>query len=163
MADDDYDVIIVTAAASTVTVAPLIMVSPVSDAPAVAAIWAGMIYKICRRAGHEIDRESARRLALAVTASAGAYWAGSKMLGVILSKVPPTIGPAIATNAGLNAVFTFRLGHALVELMEKPDVDTRDWNYLIEFLRAAMRPRPSIEEIRRAVRLIRRLGTRLAS
>jgi uncharacterized protein (DUF697 family) len=164
MADEDYDVIIATAAASTVGAAPLIAVSPVSDAPAVAVIWTGMIYRICRKAGHEIERETASRLALGVAASAGAYWAGSKALGVALTKIPFTMGPAIGMNAVLNALFTFRLGQALVDLMEKPDFDLRDWGYLVGFLSMVLRPRPSVEEVQRTVRLLRRLlQARLAS
>jgi uncharacterized protein (DUF697 family) len=162
MADEDYDVIIATAAASSAAAAPLLVVSVVSDAPVVAGIWTGMIYKICRRAGHDIDRDTAGRLAVAVAASAGTYWAGSKLLGVILSKIPFTMAPAVGTNALLNAVFTLRLGHALIDLMERPEFDITDWNYLVGFLGKAMRPRPSVEELQRAARLLRRLRTSLA-
>lgn len=162
MADEEYDIIIATAAASAASAAPLLVVSVVSDAPVVAGIWTGMIYKICRRAGHEIDRETASRLAVAVAASAGTYWAGSKVLGVILSKIPFTMVPAIGANAVLNALFTLRIGNALIDLMEKPDFDLTDWSYLVEFLGKAMKPRPSVEEIQRVARLLRRLRNNLA-
>lgn len=163
MADEDYDIIIATAAASAAGAAPLITVSVVSDAPVVAGIWTGMIYKICRQAGHKIERETASRLAVAVAASAGTYWAGSKVLGVILSKIPFTMGPAIGANAVLNALFTLRLGNALIDLMEKADFDLTDWGYLVEFIGKAMRPRPSVEEVQRVARLLRRLRGNLAS
>ncbi|MGH3787117.1 MAG: hypothetical protein ACRDRG_11335 [Pseudonocardiaceae bacterium] len=163
MADEDYDIIIATAAASAAGASPLIVVSVVSDAPVVAGIWTGMIYKICRQAGHEIERETASRLAVAVAASAGTYWAGSKVLGIILSKIPFTMAPAIGANAALNALFTLRLGNALIDLMEKSEFDLTDWGYLVEFLGKAMRPRPSVEEIQRVVRLLRRLRDNLAS
>jgi uncharacterized protein (DUF697 family) len=162
MADEDYDVIIATAAASSAAASPLLVVSVVSDAPVVAGIWTGMIYKICRRAGHDVDRETAGRLAVAVAASAGTYWAGSKTLGLILSKIPFTMAPAVGANALMNVVFTLRLGQALVDLMEKPDFDITDWKYLAEFLGRAMRPRPSVEELQRAARLMRRLRELLA-
>lgn len=163
MADEEYDIIIATAAASAAGAAPLITFSIVSDLPVVAGIWTGMIYKICRRAGHEIERETASRLAVAVAASAGTYWAGSKALGVIFSKIPFTMGPAIGANAVLNVLFTLRLGNALIDLMEKPDFDPTDWGYLVKFLGKAMRPRPSIEELQRVARLLRRLRDNLAS
>ena len=162
MADEDYDVIIAAAAAASAAAAPLLVVSAASDAPVVAAVWSGMIYKIARGAGHELDREAAGRLSVAVVAGAGTYWAGSKLLGVVLSKIPLTMAPAVGTNALLNAVFTLRLGHALADLMERPEFDVTDWRYLTEFLMAAMRPRPSVEELQRAARLLRRLGTSLA-
>jgi uncharacterized protein (DUF697 family) len=160
--DEDFDAIIATAAGAAASAAPLLVVSPVSDAPAVAVIWSGMVYKICRAAGRDVDRENAGRLAVAVAAGAGTYWVGSKALSGVLAKVPFTMAPAIGANAALNAVFTFRLGHALVDLMERPDFDPTDWSYLVEFLSAALRPRPSVEELQRVARLLRRLRARRA-
>ena len=163
MADEDYDIIIVTAAAASAAAAPLLVVSVVSDAPVVAGIWTGMIYKICRRAGHDVDRDAAGRLAVAVAAGAGTYWAGSKTFGVVLSKVPFTMAPAVGVNALLNVVFTFRLGQALVDLMEMPEFDVTDVKHLARILGPSLRPRPSVDELQRAARLLRRVRDLRAS
>lgn len=164
MSDEDYDVIIATAATASAVAAPLIIIAPplVGDAPAVGVIWSGMIYKICRRAGHEIDGDAAGRLAVAVAAGAGTFWAGSKTFGEILAKIPFTMGPAVGVNALLNVVFTFRLGQAMVDLMELSEFDHTDLKDLTRILGAALRPRPSVEELQRAARLLRRFRGRLA-
>jgi len=162
MPDEEYDGIVGAAVIAAAGAGPLIVI-PFADPAAVGTIWTTMIYKICRRAGHNIDRPAASQLALAVGASAGAYWAGSKVLGNILSKFPLSMAPAIGANSLLNALFTLRLGNAMIDLMEKPQFDISDWAYIAGFLGDAMKPRPSVSEIQRVSRLLKRLRGKLAS
>jgi hypothetical protein len=161
MADDDYDSIIATAVLAAAGAGPTIVV-PLLDPVTMSTIWTTMTVRICQRAGHAVDRAAAGRLALAVMAGTGAYWTGSKLLGSLLSKIPFTIGPTIAANSILNALFTLRLGNALIDLMEKHDFDPKDWAYTIEFLVGTMRPRPTAAEVKRVARLSRRLHERIS-
>jgi uncharacterized protein (DUF697 family) len=160
--DEDYDRIIKASVAAAAGAGPLIVI-PFADPAALSTIWTNMTVQICRRAGHEIDRSAASRLALGVAAGTGAHWAKMKILLSVLAKVPLTIGPGIAMNSLLNALFTFRLGHAMIDLMEKDDFDPSDWQYMVKVLVKAIAKRPNAAEVQRVISLLKRMRNKMAS
>lgn len=82
-----------------------------TDAPALAAIWGGMIYKIAKENDVEFDNETGIKVATSIIASSASFMAGAGLLTKILtwSGVATLLGLGI--NCAINYFYTWRLGN----------------------------------------------------
>ena len=95
-----------------------------TDAPALAAIWGTMIYKIAKEHQVELDQDAAVKIATSVIASASAFMAGAGILTKILtySGVATLLGLGI--NCAINYFYTWRLGNAFDEIFRYRGADS---------------------------------------
>lgn len=159
MADKDYDSIIRTATGAAAACGPLALSPvPVTDTVAIAGIWATMMTAIARRAGHGLDKETAKMVALGVLGAAGSYWSGCKTFTWVLAKIP---GPGMIVGSGvngtLNAGFTLWVAYSFIDLFEEDDIDLTDWEFMITYLKGAVRPAANSAKLRRIRAFFRRM------
>jgi hypothetical protein len=127
-----------------------------ADVAGMTVIWTGMTAAIARESGHRIGPAYAGKLAAAVASGAAAYWGGSKLFTGLLAYGLPGIGTlgAAAINSVLNGLYTYRFGQAMAKLFSKPGVDLRDFSTLANYLVHAIKPVPTLDEVRRIYHLI---------
>ena len=56
-----------------------------ADLPAIAATWVGMTISLANQAGHQMDKQTAKKLTLAVSAGIGTFTLGTKAATTIIS------------------------------------------------------------------------------
>lgn len=105
--------------------------SPGLDEAGMTAIWSAMVVTIAKRQGAELSPPTAAKLVASALASVSAYTIGSKILtwAVLLvgSAAPFATWPAaMAFNAALNAVFTYKLGRKCAQRFADPTFSRAD-------------------------------------
>jgi len=119
------------------------------------AIWLTMTTTIAKRCGASVSPATAGKLVTAALSSVAAYSVGSKILSwgvmIVFSVIPAAgIPAAAAMNAGLNALFTCRLGRECIRRFSDPNFTSAD---VIELGRAMISP-PNWSEIRDIRRML---------
>lgn len=94
-----------------------------TDAPALAAIWGTMMYKIAKENGVSLDNETCVKIATSIILSASSFMVGASILSKILtySGIGTLFG--LALNCIINYFYTWRLGNAFDELFRYRGVD----------------------------------------
>jgi uncharacterized protein (DUF697 family) len=88
---------------------------PGLDESGMTTIWVAMVTTIAKREGAELNQATAGKLVTSAVAGVSAYTLGSKILTWAVPLVLPAVAfaavpAAVALNAALNAVFTYKLG-----------------------------------------------------
>jgi uncharacterized protein (DUF697 family) len=123
--------------------------APFLDVTAVGGIWATMMVAIATKAGRQLDKDTALKIATAILTGASAYVAGSKLIGFLLHFIPGAGSiVSVGVNSLLNFLYTFRLGRYLALKMEKPEFDTGDFADVIPEMTTMVFSLPSITELR---------------
>jgi uncharacterized protein (DUF697 family) len=128
---------------------------PGIDEAGMGAIWLTMTTTIAKRCGASISPATAGKLVAAALSSVAAYSIGSKILSwgviIVFSVIPAAGIPAAAVmNAGLNALFTCRLGRECIRRFSDPNFTSAD---VIELGRLMVLP-PGWTEIRDIKRML---------
>lgn len=118
-----------------------------TDAPALAAIWGTMIYKIAKEYDVEFSNETCLKIATSILMSASTFMVGSGILVKILtySGVGAWIG--LATNCIINYFYTWRLGTAFDEIFRYCGVDTV-LSKLVSLAIKKLCPVPTLSEVK---------------
>ena len=118
-----------------------------TDAPALAAIWGTMIYKIAKEHHFELNEDSAIKVATSIIASASAFMAGAGILTKILtySGVATLLGLGI--NCAINYFYTWRLGNAFDEIFRYRGADAAV-STLAGIVVLKLIPIPTMEEMK---------------
>ncbi|HXO27227.1 MAG TPA: hypothetical protein VOA80_07785 [Thermoanaerobaculia bacterium] len=97
------------------------------DVSAMTGIWIAMMIAVADRSAHRSDRVFAAKVVASVLAGVGAYVGGSKIAVTLLHLIPGagTLA-AMGVNSGLNALFTYKFGHAISNLFDKGTFDGGD-------------------------------------
>lgn len=90
------------------------------DAIAIAGAWAGLLTAMFIDADIHLDKEAAKKLALAVIAGAGGYYAGCKLATKLFWLVPGAgIIMALGASTVANIIFTYRFAWVLAQMLEE--------------------------------------------
>lgn len=94
----------------------------VPDVGVLAGQWGAMLFAIAAESEHELDKAFCLKIASGVIAGAGAMVTGVKTFTWALKWLPGIgTGTAILINSGLNYTYTYRLGKAFAEIVDRPD------------------------------------------
>lgn len=150
--DGKYRTIVGTAAASTAGVGIPGLFVPGLDEAGVATAWTAMIIAIANESGHKMDRALAAKLVGSALGAVAGYKIGSKILtwafAPLVVAFPVAGVPAVvALNAGLNALFTLRLGAACAKEFSRPDFTSDDVMLLAHRVGSFLLGLPHKEEI----------------
>jgi len=104
---------------------------PGLDEAGMSAIWLAMVTTIAKNQGAELSPQTAAKLVAAAVASVSAYSMGSKVLTwaliLILHMLPFAVVPAaVALNAALNALFTYKLGKTCIKRFSSPKLTPQE-------------------------------------
>lgn len=126
------------------------------DVTALSAIWITMIISIADKSGHKVDKSFAGKLAAGLLAGVAAYIAGSKLAIGLLHLIPGagTLA-AIGVNSLLNALYTYKMGHALSNLFDKGGFDMSDVNWVAGNLMSVVLTVPTPSEIADVISMIK--------
>jgi uncharacterized protein (DUF697 family) len=126
------------------------------DVTAMSGVWVTMILAISDKSKHRVDKVFATKLAAGVLAGVAAYVGGSKIAMGLLHLIPGagTLA-AMGVNSSLNALFTYKLGHALSNLFDKGEFDDSDVTNAIHALLTLIVGLPTWSEMSDLVALIR--------
>jgi uncharacterized protein (DUF697 family) len=104
------------------------VLNPGLDEAGIAAIWSTMVLTIAKQSGASVSPATAAKLATSAVSSVAAYTLGSKILSwMVIFAIPGGgIPAAMAANAGLNALFTFRLGRESMRRFSNPQFTSVD-------------------------------------
>ena len=104
---------------------------PHLDLPVIALSWVTMTIDIAEKAGHEMDKQTAKKICAAVATAAGAMITGTKVAGFAVGWIGAvfTGGASLvalaAANAALNAAFTRSYGKACaMYFLQAEKIDT---------------------------------------
>jgi len=126
-----------------------------ADVAAMTGIWATMIVSISQKSGHKVDKVFATKLASGVLAGVGAYVGGSKIAMKLLHLIPGFGSlAAIGVNSTLNALFTYKLGHAISNLFNKGSFDTSDITNTVTILLTLVVGLPTFDELSDLISMI---------
>lgn len=128
---------------------------PGIDEAGMGAIWLTMTTTVAKRCGASVSPATVAKFVTAALSSVAAYSIGSKMLTwgvmIVFSVIPAAgIPAAAAMNAGLNALFTCRLGGECIRRFSDPNYTSTD---VIELGRLMVSP-PTWSEIRDIKRIL---------
>jgi uncharacterized protein (DUF697 family) len=99
----------------------------VPDVPLLTGIWATMLVALAEEAGHEMNKEFAIKVGTGLVTGMGSMVAGVKTFSWFIKWVPGIgTGSAMAINTSLNGFFTYRLGRAWAEMVDRPDFTMTD-------------------------------------
>ncbi|MEU9196107.1 hypothetical protein [Streptomyces hundungensis] len=158
MAEREYADILTTAVVAAGATGPLVLV-PMADMTVLAGIWTGMFAAAAKRSGHELDAGFFAKVPTAVLVGGGLYKVGSKLLQRFVMAAAATTGigtgPVMGANGILNALATLRAGRVFIELCEDEEFDPRDLGRLIPLIQEAVKPWPTVVEIKVVVRFFR--------
>lgn len=97
------------------------------DAVAVTAAWSGLLTAMFMDANAHLDKETAKKLTLAVLAAAGGYYAGCKLATKLFLLVP---GAGLIIGAGAsaiaNVVFTYRFAWVIAKMLEEDRISSKN-------------------------------------
>ena len=103
------------------------LIGPGADLPIIGASWVGMTVALADAAGHRMDNQTAKKVAVAVATGAGSMLAGSKIAATAAGWIGAvfTAGFSLvlsaAGNAALNAAFTKAYGKSCAKLFLQMD------------------------------------------
>lgn len=95
-----------------------------TDAPALAAIWGTMIYKIAKANYVGLDSDTCVKIATSVIASAASFMGGAAVLTRILTWSGVGLLLGVGLNCAVNYFYTWRLGVAFDEIFDDYGTDT---------------------------------------
>lgn len=126
------------------------------DVTALSGTWIIMILAVADKSGHEMDKAFAGKLAAGVLAGVAAYIAGSKLAMGLLHLIPGagTLA-AIGVNSLLNALYTYKMGHALSNLFDKGGFEMSDVDWVAKNLMAVILTIPTPSEIADVILMIK--------
>ena len=127
-----------------------------ADVAAMSTTWIAMIKSIANKSGHAIDNAYAVKLAGAVLAGVGAYVGGSKIAMKFLHLIPGagTLA-AIGVNSSLNALFTYKMGHALSKTFDQKGLDSSNATEMTCMLLSLVACLPTFHEFNDLYHLMR--------
>lgn len=102
-------------------------IAPHADLIVIAPVWVNMTIKLADKAGASLSEQTAKKIALAVFAGAGAFVSGVKMASFVFGWVGAlfTMGGSVAVsavaNAAINAAFTRSYGRAAAKFFLATD------------------------------------------
>lgn len=106
---------------------------PGADLPVIIPAWIGMTVGLAGQAELDIDKQTAKKVAMAVCTGAGALMGGTKLAatGIAWLTAPLTLGWSLvasaAANATLNATFTRAYGRAVAKFfLQTEKIDNID-------------------------------------
>lgn len=94
------------------------LIGPGADLVVIGPVWVGMTISLADKSGANLSEQTAKKIAMAVLAGAGAFLTGTKIASVGLGWLAAafTLGTSLiasaAANAALNAAFTRSYGRA---------------------------------------------------
>ena len=100
---------------------------PGTDLPIIGASWVTMTMQLAEEAGHDLDRQTVKKICIAVATGAGSFIAGSKIATTAAGWIAAlfTGGASLlvsaAGNAALNAAFTRAYGRACAKYFLQTD------------------------------------------
>lgn len=126
------------------------------DVAALSTAWAIMIAAIADESGHDMDKAFAAKLAVGVLAGVGGYVAGSKTAVTLLNFIPGagTLA-AMGVNGVMNALYTYKMGHAMSTLLDKDGFQESDITEMATSLAAVVISKPSLAEVKDIVQMVR--------
>lgn len=119
-----------------------------TDAPALAAIWGTMIYRIAQENYVDLDSDTCVKIAASVIASAASFMSGSALLTKILVYSGVGLALGVGMNCAINYFYTWRLGIAFDEIFDDYGTDTAI-SKLAWIAVQKLVPWPSLSDIRR--------------
>lgn len=146
-----YDAIGVAVAAAAGLGVPGLFV-PGLDMAGVGAIWTTMVLSIAKTSGHELNAAAGAKIVTAAVGAVAGYVLGSKILTwaaapLIIAFPVAGVPAAVALNAGLNGLFTLKLGIATARQFSRSDFNAMDVMELAASIAAQLTPLPSWDEI----------------
>lgn len=126
------------------------------DVAALSTTWAVMIAAIADESGHDMDKVFAAKLTAGVLAGVGGYVAGSKLVMTLLNFIPGagTLA-AMGVNGVMNALYTYKMGHAMSTLLDKDGFREADIGEMAESLVAVVISKPSLTEFKDIIQMVR--------
>ena len=118
-----------------------------TDAPALAAIWGTMIYKIAKENYVSFDEDTCVKVATSVIASAASWMAGCAVLVKILTWSGVGLLLGVGINCAINYFYTWRLGIAFDEIFDDYGTDTAISKLAWIAIRK-LNPKPTINEVK---------------
>lgn len=123
--DDKYKPIVYTISGSAAALGVPGVFVP--DAGILAGQWGAMLFAIAAESDHELDKAFCLKVASGVIAGAGALVTGVKTFAWAIKWLPGLgTGTAMVINSGLNYTYTYRLGKAFAEMLERPNYSVHD-------------------------------------
>ena len=115
------------------------VLGPGADLPAITGSWVVMTVAPADQAGHNMDKQTARKICMAVCTGAGAFIGGSKIaataagwIGALFTGGASLIASA-AGNAALNAAFTRSYGRSCARYFAQIE-EIHDTDMLVRIL-----------------------------
>ncbi|HKS44200.1 MAG TPA: hypothetical protein VJT49_03630 [Amycolatopsis sp.] len=131
------------------------LLHPGIDEAGLGAIWLTMVTTIAKRCGTSLSSAASGKTVAAALSSVAVFSLGAKvlnwaMMGILIVIPGVAIPAAAAMNAGLNVIFTCRLGRECIERFSDPDFANAD---LVHFGRRliAKPSRSELADIRRVL------------
>ena len=90
-----------------------------ADLPAIGITWVGMTVKLADQAGHTMNRQVAKKIALAVATGIGSFIGGTKAATAILGWATAALTGglslfvSVSANVALNTALTYAYGRAV--------------------------------------------------
>ncbi|MFN9030114.1 MAG: hypothetical protein ACK5XM_07870 [Betaproteobacteria bacterium] len=91
---------------------------PGTDLPVIIPTWVGMVCTLAEQAGHQMDKHTAKKVAMATATGAMSMVAGTKVASTVLGwllSIPSggaSLLASMAANSAINAKFTHAYGKA---------------------------------------------------
>lgn len=120
---------------------------PAADLAAMTTLWVKITLDIAEKSGHKLDQAYATKMVTAVLTGVAGYVGGSKILTWVLQGIPVANLAGMGINAGLNALYTYRMGHALSSLFDKGSFDMSDYATTAVYMLSLLAGIPRPEEI----------------
>jgi uncharacterized protein (DUF697 family) len=109
------------------------LAGPGADLVVIAPVWAGMVVTLAVQAGKNMDKETAKKLTIAVATGVGSFALGTKVGATVLGwllAIPSaglSLAASAAANAALNAKFTHAYGKAVaLYFLQTDSIDSID-------------------------------------
>lgn len=111
---------------------PAGVIGPGTDLAIIGVVWGGMTVTLAEQAGHVMNQDTAKKIAIAVATGAGAFVAGAKVASTAAGWLLaiPSFGLSVvlsaAGNAALNAAFTKVYGESVARYFLQTRTDDTD-------------------------------------
>jgi hypothetical protein len=125
---------------------------PALDMGGIAVTWTTMLTAMAVRSGHPFSSKDITKLVVAAVSAVAGYKIGSKiltwaMVPFIVAFPVAGVPAAVVLNAGLNGLFTLRLGMACAGLFSRPDCTPQDALDFFKSIKSYLIKLPSREEL----------------
>jgi hypothetical protein len=126
------------------------------DVSVMSGIWIAMMIAISSESAHRTDKIFATKLVSGVLAGVAAYVGGSKIAVGLLHLIPGAGSlAAMGVNSGMNALYTYKFGHAMSNLFDKGNFDEGDVTAAIAAVLTLVACIPSFDEISDFVSMVK--------